>query len=547
MVTTTSKAGDAGTSFNSARRAQGLWAFLRKPFPTLTLTDAQDILKELAPADSDSARPLASRLRQVLMRRRLHIKHTAALHAATLVLQGAGWFESRQGALLHTLKLLDLSGQEENLTDWGHAAAKLVEVSGAWMERNPGVVAFQLSCNPVALVLASLDLSARDKNRDWPATPIAVINPLRHDDHWMRGAGCALEHLRRYLEETKTAMLNGATILQCCDRSVPSFLGGSPITAADALNTELVLMREDSADFPEQSFEIVRGDELVCWAQFDKALDDFKERPVSILVDDDGGWVCGNARFAWQLVTLKPQDFVPGLATRNVAVRESKQLLRRYRIAKLVLGRELPWRRGGRQLHYLDGQVSVCRVNLHQLGRALKDADLSWEGYCSEIGQPGRQLTPELPLEIVLPLVERLALAEPNSIFARPSRSQLTYGGSDEVMRALLPRVNHVRYRTCPGLSSETQEALREAVSELSTSILLRHGAFIVEEDPLPDMVYTSDGEEFVAKLEKLGLTAYVGVMPHFMKIPPDAKIPPDSWPYAFGRSLFLDIDVQEA
>ena len=50
-----------------------------------------------------------------------------------------------------------------------------------------------------------------------------------------------------------------------------------------------------------------------------------------------------------------------------------------------------------------------------------------------------------------------------------------------------------------------------------------------------------------MAKLDELGLVAYVGVMPHFRKIPKDIGLPPGSWPYAFGHSLYLDIELRGA
>jgi predicted ABC-class ATPase len=66
-------------------------------------------------------------------------------------------------------------------------------------------------------------------------------------------------------------------------------------------------------------------------------------------------------------------------------------------------------------------------------------------------------------------------------------------------------------------------------------------------EAPLPDLVYGGDGEELMAKLDELGLVAHVGVMPHFRRIPKDVDLPQGSWPYAFGHSLYLDIELRGA
>jgi hypothetical protein len=155
-------------------------------------------------------------------------------------------------------------------------------------------------------------------------------------------------------------------------------------------------------------------------------------------------------------------------------------------------------------------------------------------------------MEPELPLGFVLPLLARLAIDDPDSVFARPARAELARADDDSVLRALMPRVDHVRYRTCQGMTSDATETVREAIAELSASILIRLGAFQTE-DPLPDFVYGSDGEELMAKLDELGLVAYVGVMPHFRKFPKDVELPPGSWPYAFGHSLYLDIEPRGA
>jgi hypothetical protein len=60
-------------------------------------------------------------------------------------------------------------------------------------------------------------------------------------------------------------------------------------------------------------------------------------------------------------------------------------------------------------------------------------------------------------------------------------------------------------------------------------------------------LVYGGDGEELTAKLDELSLVAYVGVVPHFRNIPKEVALPQGSWPYAFGHSLYLDIELRGA
>jgi hypothetical protein len=544
MPTSESTAGNGGNSSDLSSRALRLWEFLRKRIPTLTLERVFAVAEELNIQPDEKIPAFARRLRQALARHGIRIRHTAALHAAALVLHAKGWFESRQWSLLHTLKVVDLGGGESPIADWHEAGRRLVAACEAWLEKDPTTRAFHLSTTPTALVLSALDVSKKGNDRQFPATPIALIMPLDQDDRWLAGAGSALEYLRRHLEEPEIAVINGLATLQGCDRDV--WLAGFPtIDPSDAYNSELVLMREDHP-LNSQGYEIARGDELACWAQLDLASDG---RAGAIEVDDDGGWVSERGRYTWILVTLKPKKFVPGLVQHHMGPQDAKKLLRRYHLAKRLLGQTLPIQLGGKDLHYLGGPQETYRINRHELLHAMKDAGLTWDQYCAEIGEPGRLLEKELPMGFLMQLVTKLAPKDPNAFFARPTRSELTRADDDSVMRALMSRVCHVRYRVCEGLRDDLRAELREAVIEFRTSILIRLGAYRMEgPELLPDLVYANDGEELMAQLEKWGLLAYVGVMPHFMPFPPEAKatLPDDSWPYAFGHSLYLDIDVRE-
>ena len=86
---------------------------------------------------------------------------------------------------------------------------------------------------------------------------------------------------------------------------------------------------------------------------------------------------------------------------------------------------------------------------------------------------------------------------------------------------------------------------IKEAIEQLSGSLLLRLGAMPMDE-PLPDLVYGSDGEELRATLDDLNLVAYVGVMPHLRKVPQVDDTSSDLYPYALGHSLFLEIMAKD-
>src|SRR5262249_16957352 len=150
--------------------------------------------------------------------------------------------------------------------------------------------------------------------------------------------GCAstLEVLRRHLEETHTAILDGLTVMQICTRATPIGAGTlpEPVGAGDAPNSELVLMRQDNP-LDEPGYEVARGDEWLCWSQLELAEGHCDQQ---IDVDEEtGAWKIGKAWYVWEVSILRPNDYVPGLIVSNLRVQESRTLLRRYRLAKRLL------------------------------------------------------------------------------------------------------------------------------------------------------------------------------------------------------------------
>jgi hypothetical protein len=73
------------------------------------------------------------------------------------------------------------------------------------------------------------------------------------------------------------------------------------------------------------------------------------------------------------------------------------------------------------------------------------------------------------------------------------------------------------------------------------------HGQLLDPKDPLPYLVYAGDGEELRMKLAGLGLVMYAGVMPHLRSTKGVIEQREGVSPFAFGHSLYLDIDFDEA
>lgn len=120
----------------------------------------------------------------------------------------------------------------------------------------------------------------------------------------------------------------------------------------------------------------------------------------------------------------------------------------------------------------------------------------------------------------------------------------------DSVLRTLAPRTDHVTYRLTRSADADLKEAVRKAVEEFASSHYVRRlteAGALQHADPLPYLVYASDGQELLASLNALGLTLYVGVMPWLMPIDREQlKLPENSWSYAMGHQLYFDIDFAE-
>jgi hypothetical protein len=532
---------------DSALEAQALrlWRFVQRHVPRFSREQAVEVLHELKPSEHDEIRPFATRLRQSLKARRAMLTHSATLQAAARVLRDEDWYHARLGQLLHTLMLLSFNdGPDQPLTDWHQAASRLASICEDWNAGHPEARAFEIKATPITLVVSALEIDSSGAPVDWPTMPIAVINAAEPNEQWLTGVGSAVEMLRRRLEEPRIGVLDGLEVLSFCDQQERPWMGDWKPEAKDAPNTELVLVREDNPLMPGSGYEITRGDEIVCFTQLDLAM---KGKTGEISVDDTGGWVWGDARYLWHVVTLRARGFSPGLSTAQLGPNDARTLLRRYRVAKQILGRQLPYRAGRKRLEYLGGPDETYRLDLKRLQWALQQAGTNWEDYCAQIGEPGKVMVAELPMEFVLPLLSKLMLEDPGRLLARPSREELSRADDDSMLRALLPRVDHIRYRVTESVGQDKQAMIKGAIEELSGSLFIRIGGMSIE-DPLPDLVYGSDGEELRALLDELGLVAYVGVMPHFRKIPKNMEgASPEMYPYALGHSLYLEIVVKDS
>jgi hypothetical protein len=412
----------------------------------------------------------------------------------------------------------------------------------------------QLSFNAENISLSTpvpIEDGPRRRVDSWP---LAVISPIVRDTHWLDGAPEALENLRRHLEEAESAVLDGFAVLKLCAnaedrlslRSMPQ-----AVTVNDTSNSELVLIRESDEDDPHSGFEIARGDEMTCWHQLELSLRDAstgrtEDIRVEIPEEGVGAWFVNGIRYVWQLQTLHPHDYVPGLVTRQLAPDDCQRLGRRYRLAKRIHRAGLRHHEQTKRVDYLAGPPDNCRVNLHFILHQMNNMGLTWETYCERFKSEQQPMQPELPFGFVLDIVQNLNVADPNKVFAQPNRSEMALVENDSLIRALLPRVDFVRYVMPKDLETERAQDLRDAIEEFATSIRMQKlgaSGFFSEENPLPYLVYAGDGEELRATAERLDLNMYAATVPHLQSTEGILEKMPNVLPWALGHALFLHFE----
>jgi hypothetical protein len=546
MTGTASASNDATRpSYQQSEHAQAmaLWTYVHLNRPRFSSDAALTVVRRLAPSPSEDVKSLAKRLRKELAEQGIALKHNAALQAASRLLGYDSWYAAnRDHSPALPLRLSTLrDSNPDRPGDWRSLLSVLrTECDEACKQ---GARVFELRVG-ARFVMVSVQGARTAGSTEPPlSTPLLTVTPVGDDQEWLSGAPRVFETLRRHLEESGNAVLDGVAVLQLCDKHhmYPSAFGER--RPVDACNSELVLLREDNELSPG-GYEIARGDELTCWSEFELAC----ERADPEVTLDEHAWRAAGGRYVWQLATLRPTEYIPGLHMYELGVDASSKLLHRYRLAKRIFRSRLLHRQA-KPLDYLGRPEEHCRVDLHRVLRELKTAGHTWESYCAEVGDE-QPMQPKLPLGFVLALMERLNLPDPNVLTARPNRSEMSPVVNDSLLHMLVPRVDFVRYRVAPGVSEEVKATLRKAVDDFSASMqawkMTTAGAIRMEGEPLPYLCYASDAEELRQHVADLGLRMYAGVMLWLVrtdKLPKELNIA-GGWPFAIGHALYLEMEV---
>jgi len=529
------------SSFTLSERAVCLRAYVVRKHPCFSLEAAESVVANLKPYWFEPTKALAKRVRAALAAKDVKIGHESSLQAAAKLQGYSDFFHVPKSPEALEIEIFGDTSTPLSSPDWRACAHALIHACERWLESELKSRLLRLDVSPN--LLAVYGVAPHQESEDDVSILIASVRPLACG-LWLEGAASALERLRRRVEESGRATLDGLALVRYCstrDKNAVPYCPWGPMQVADAPYSELVLMRQDH-DL-QSGYEIVRGDEVACWQQLIKALDGYS--PSDIRVDEVGAWVCGSARFPWEVATLRPHEMVPGLVHSNLPTDESHHLLRRFQAALRMGSLEQFGDTGRHRSAGIGEPPANCRLDAHRVLRALKERGETWEGFCGLIGREPEVPTKQVELGVFLSLAEHLEHSDPASLLLRPTRSELSLVTDDRLLRALMPRVNHVRYRIPSGLELSQRSAVQKAVQEFATSIAMRNHLLPIEPE-LPDAVYSGDGEELRLALEEQGLVMFVGLMPHLTLIPEAirAPFPQLKSRYALGTSLFVDIGV---
>lgn len=546
---------DGASAFDSLEaQAFALWSFLKLKNPRFDVASVLAVVQRLAPHPGDDVKQLAKRLKLELAEAGVSVKHLTALEAAARLLGNESWFSSAEQPAQPTLSLHSLVNLDAATgKTWRDLYDALVK-HGAYALSVDGATALQIEPGETTLTLNAV---TRDGVDGTQLSPLCVVLPGKHDDTWLNGAAATFESLRRRFEETGRALIEGLAVLALCTDAVSD---ASFPPSASAL-TELVLLRIDGD--AREGYEIARGNEFTCWSQFELASQEDGLRSYEQWVTPDvqmegAAWRCGDGRYEWQLARLSKSGANTRLTTRELSETTSHRLLRRYLLARKKFGGRMPHLDQPRNFADIGRPGDVYRVSVRRIEAELTKANLTWDAFLERYGTDV-PLSPDLPAGALFSLLEMLDMDNPASVLRVPSRNELQRVDSDDILRALAPRADNVRYYVAAALGDEQKTEIREAIQEfadgMQARMLMASGAIQQQGVPLPHLVFAAESEELRARLDACGLTMYVGLMPNitparkmpgFSQLQQRTDLPPVS-PLVWGTSIFIEVDVKEA
>lgn len=114
-------------------QAAALWTYVQAKLPRFSSQTALAVVNNLEPLPGEDLKHLAKRLKPLLERQGIRIKHTACLEAAARMLGAANWHESEYTGPEPTLELTVLAGSGNGVDQY----LGKVETFASWREAVP--------------------------------------------------------------------------------------------------------------------------------------------------------------------------------------------------------------------------------------------------------------------------------------------------------------------------------------------------------------------------------------------------------------------------
>lgn len=308
--------------FTAQMQAASLWQFVHLKTPLFPHSAALEVIQKLSLSPGEDHKQVAKKLRKELATHGVNIQHTVALDAAARIAGHKGWFDAAKKQepqyRLTAYTVTAATIREVPFTDWDCVKPLLRSVCEAW-HRDHGTKVFEIRLSRNCLLVAAQTTLADENGPRFHSDTLLSVTPTnREDAEWLQGVQPVVEALRRSLEETGKATLDGVAVIQASQ------------SMTDAVHSELVLMQ--SAHELDIGFELARGDEVECWAQLELALEG--NCTNAVIDETDGTWVLNDRRFMWEVATIRPKhEYGPQLEMRNLNVEASTRLFRRYQLA----------------------------------------------------------------------------------------------------------------------------------------------------------------------------------------------------------------------
>lgn len=538
-------------------QASALHAYIVASAPRFSIQDAIGIASRVQITPDGDPKVLAKKLAVELKALLITVKHTNTLQAVSRMMGHSSWHTNADD---HVKRLkfdsmdVELIRQEE-FRSWDELATELRSWADRLLARGQlplGVLTLKFYGQVIHISTPVPQEGSKRgrRNADWP---LAGISSAVEDPLWLEGAPAAFEKLRRHLEESGKAVLDGYAVLRLCADNLNSPYASQTVTTADVMNSELVLLRQDNEDDPHSSFEVARGDELTCWHQLDLSMrpDGTNVTPhfdITIPAEGSGAWMTNGARYVWAVETLKPKDYTPGLVHREIGISDCEKLLRRYKLAKQIHAGGFRHHDAHKTVDYLSRPPQDYRIRGQYLLQQLQRAGFTWESYVAHRGEGPTNMPNTLSTEFVYRLIEDLKLEEPNKLFAVPNLSEMVKVDNDGFIRALMPRVNHISYSIPKALQKDQETTVKEALELFGDGLraqLMMSRQDIEFEHELPYLLWASEPEELRSTLSDEGFVLYAAVIPHLTST--KGIIPPEMLgtvsPWAYGNSLYLRIE----